>query len=207
LRTPISVLKLKLHNLLSETKTDNAQLLSLQGAVDRMGRSVEQVLMLYRMAPEQFVARFVDVALDDLVQQTIADIYPQLEARHQQIELSAEPALVSGDPFALQTLITNLVENASRYSGAGGRIKVTVEPTPTSTVLTVEDSGPGISADHREHVFERFYRGQHDYDSEGSGIGLAIVKNICDIHGAHISLGESQFDTGLAVTVVFKLSA
>ena len=207
LRTPISVLKLKLHNLLSRTHTDKSHLLSLQAAVDRMGRSVEQVLMLYRMAPEQFVARFVNVELDELVQQAIADIYPQLETRQQQIELAAEPARVTGDFFALQTLTTNLIENASRYSGAGGRIKVTIQATPAQVILTVEDSGPGISAEHREHVFERFYRGQHDYDSEGSGIGLAIVKNICNIHGAQISLGDSQFESGLAVTVVFQAAA
>jgi len=203
LRTPISVLKLKLHNMLKETTNGNPQLLSLQRAVERMERSVEQVLMLYRMAPDQFIARFAAVDLVDLVQQTIADLYPQLEARQQQIELAAEPAIVSGDAFALQTLISNLIENASRYSGKDGKIKVTVQPQESSTVLTVEDSGPGIPAEHRDRVFERFYRGQHDYDSSGSGIGLAIVKNICDIHGAQIKLGESEFGSGLAVSVVF----
>lgn len=207
LRTPISVLKLKLHNLLREAREDKTQILSLQGAVERMERSVEQVLMLYRMSPDQFVARFTDVDLADLAQQTIADIYPQLEERKQQIELSATPALVAGDAFALQTLISNLIENASRYSGEGGKIKVTVDDRGDSILLTVEDSGPGIPAEHRDRVFERFYRGQHDYDSSGSGIGLAIVKNICNIHGAEISLGESGFDSGLAVSVAFAKPA
>ena len=79
-----------------------------------------------------------------------------------------------------------------------------VEPGATATVLTVSDSGPGISEKHRQRIFERFYRGEHDSDATGSGIGLAIVQNIANMHGADISLGESEFASGLAITVVFS---
>lgn len=210
LRTPISVLKVQLHNLLRDAG-DNAgekepQLRALGAAVERMGHSVEQVLMLYRTTPDQFVARLEKVDLASLARQVIAQLYPQLEERQQQIELVAETAPMQGDAFALQTLLSNLIGNASKYGGLAGEIKVTVKPADSRVMLTVEDSGPGIPAEHHGRVFERFFRGadeRHDSSTAGSGIGLAIVQHIADIHGASISLGDSAFASGLAVTLSF----
>lgn len=203
LRTPISVLKLRLHNLLRDTREPSPQLESLQSAVDRMERSVEQVLLLYRLAPDQFAARFAPTDLSALARETIAELYPQLESRGQEIELLGTSPPISGDAFALQIMLLNLIENASRYSGEAGSIRVSLSAEATGTTLVVEDSGPGIPEEYREQVFERFYRGEHDGAAEGSGIGLAIVKNIAEIHGAQIRLDDSGFATGLAVSVIF----
>ena len=204
LRNPVSALKVKLHNLRREAGADDARLGSLQESIERLEHSVEQVLMLYRMSPEQFAASFEAVDIAAVARDTVAELYPQLEKRQQSIEIDGEAGGIRGDRFALQTLLGNLIENASRYSGDSGRIRVTVATDADAVTLTVEDSGPGIPEDLRERVFERFYRAQHDYDSGGSGIGLAIVKNIADIHGASVTLGESGFDTGLAVRVTFS---
>jgi two-component system sensor histidine kinase QseC len=206
LRTPISVLKVQLHNLLRDANSDSAQLESLQTAVERMGHSVEQVLMLYRTAPEQFTASFAELDLAGLARQLIAELYPQLETHHQQIELVADKLLMQGDSFAVQTLLTNLIENASKYSGDGGEIRVVLEQVQDGVTLKVEDSGPGIPADQYDKVFERFYRvggDRHDSSPSGTGLGLAIVQHIAEIHGATISLGKSGFASGLAVTVTF----
>jgi two-component system sensor histidine kinase QseC len=206
LRTPISVLKVQLHNLLRDADGDDSQLQSLQAAVERMGHSVEQVLMLYRMTPEQFTERLVRLDLAGLARQVIAELYPRLENQRQQIELVADTGPMRGDTFALQTLLTNLIENASKYSGEGGEIRVVVERAPVGVVLKVEDSGPGIPVDQRDKVFERFFRigdDRNDSGIVGSGIGLAIVHHVAEMHGADISLGESGFATGLAVTVSF----
>jgi two-component system sensor histidine kinase QseC len=110
----------------------------------------------------------------------------------------------------VQTLLMNLVENASKYSGDGGDIRVITERAAGKITLTVEDSGPGIPPDQYDKVFERFYRlvgDRHDATVPGSGIGLAIVQHIAEIHGATISLGGSSFATGLAVTVSFPAKA
>ena len=210
LRTPISVLKVQLHNLLRDADSDTTQLSLLQAAVERMGHSVEQVLMLYRTTPEQFAASFVQLDLAGLARQVIAELYPRLEARQQQIELLADKAPMQGDAFAIRTLLTNLIENAIKYSGAGGEIKVLVECASAGVKLTVEDSGPGIPADQYDKVFQRFYRLSSDRQGAaipGSGIGLAIVQHVAEIHGATISLGGSGFATGLAVTVTFPNTA
>jgi two-component system sensor histidine kinase QseC len=206
LRTPISVLKVQLHNLLRDAGSDQAQLESLGSAVERMGHSVEQVLMLYRTTPEQFAASFAELDLAGLARQVIAELYPQLETKHQQIELVADKLPMQGDAFAVQTLMMNLIENASKYSGDGGAIRVLLERVEEGAALTVEDSGPGIPADQYEKVFERFYRvsgDRHDTSVSGTGLGLAIVQHIAEIHGASIHLGKSSLATGLAVTVIF----
>jgi two-component system sensor histidine kinase QseC len=204
LRTPISVLKVQLHNLLQETGRDDPKLRALEEAVERMNRSVEQVLMLHRMSPEQVMNKFVAVDLTALAREVIAEIYPQLEALEQKVELVGDISLVTGDAGALKALLLNLVENGSRYGGEGGFIRVTIAGQSDGTDLIVEDNGPGIPLEHRERVFERFYRGERDSGPPGTGIGLAIVKNIADIHGAEISLGESTFDSGLSVRVRFR---
>jgi two-component system sensor histidine kinase QseC len=206
LRTPISVLKVQLHNLLRDADSNDAQLMLLQTAVERMGHSVEQVLMLYRTTPEQFAARFEQLDLAGLARQVIAQLYPQLEAKHQQIELTGDRQLMRGDQFALHTLLMNLIENASKYSGPEGKIRVALERSANAVNLTVEDSGPGIPADQYDKVFERFYRVSSDRQDTavpGSGIGLAIVRHVAEIHGATVSLDASGFATGLAVTVSF----
>lgn len=210
LRTPISVLKVRLHNLLRDADRDDLSLNSLESAVERMGRSVEQVLMLYRTTPTQFAANFEEVDLATMARQIIAEVYPQLEAKQQQIELVGDNVKMQGDSFAVQTLLMNLVENASKYSGDGGEIRVIIERRADKATLTVEDSGPGIPPDQYDMVFERFYRlvgDRHDSTVPGSGIGLAIVQHIAEIHGATISLGDSSFATGLAVTVSFPAQA
>jgi two-component system sensor histidine kinase QseC len=206
LRTPISVLKVQLHNLMRDRAPSDVQLESLQAAVDRMGHSVEQVLMLYRTMPEQFAAQFVLLNLASLARQVIADLYLQFESKGQQIELVGEHADVYGDEFAVATLLKNLLDNASKYSGEGGAIRVQVAMSANGATLTVEDSGPGIPAEERERVFERFYRvggDRHASGVTGAGIGLAIVQHIAEIHGAEIRLSESSLGSGLAVAVRF----
>lgn len=210
LRTPISVLKVQLHNLLRDADEGMVALRPLKAAVERMEHSVEQVLMLYRTTPEQFAANFTDLDLAGVARQVIAALYPQLEAKQQQIELVADRSPMRGDAFALRTLLTNLIENASKYSGSGCEIRVTIKHEGAGVELTVEDNGPGIPADQRDKVFERFYRLSSDRQDPGivgSGIGLAIVRHLVDIHGASIRLGESSFPSGLAVTVRFPATS
>ncbi len=206
LRTPLSVLKVQLHNLLRDAAADDAQLKSLQAAVDRMGHSVEQVLMLYRLTPDQFAAKFEQLDLAGLTRQAIAELYPQIEAQGQQIELIGEQAFMPGDVFAIHTLLINLLDNASKYSGKAGEIRVHISSAANHVLLKVEDSGPGIPAAERERVFERFYRvggDRHRSGVTGSGIGLAIVRHIAEMHNAVIELGESSFGSGLTVIVRF----
>jgi two-component system OmpR family sensor kinase len=115
---------------------------------------------------------------------------------------AAQPATVTGDPDALRTLLRNLVDNAVRYSPAGGRVDVAVESSAAGPRATVTDDGPGIPTAERARVFDRFYR-RAGTAPHGSGLGLAIVKAIADAHGATVSLADGPSGKGLAVTVSF----
>jgi two-component system, OmpR family, sensor kinase len=117
-----------------------------------------------------------------------------------------QPVFVRGDPDALRTLIRNLVDNAVRYTPVGGKVDVFVhESTPASgkgASVRIVDTGPGIPADERHRVFDRFYR-PPGMSPPGSGLGMAIVKAIADAHGATISMDSGPGGGGLAVTVSF----
>jgi two-component system OmpR family sensor kinase len=115
--------------------------------------------------------------------------------------------VIQGDAAGLRALLTNLVDNALRYTPRGGRVDVGVEAEGDGAVLTVCDSGPGILASERGRVFDRFYRVPGpDADVAGSGLGLAIVKRITGRDDADIALGPGiagPQGEGLGVTVRF----
>jgi len=113
-----------------------------------------------------------------------------LQAREKQVKIAerieAVPAIV-GDPVKLSWVISNLLGNALRYTPAGGSIEVIAQRANRATRLVVADSGPGIPAEFRDHIFERFAQ----YEAEGTGkgaagLGLSIVKEIVEAHGGRI---------------------
>jgi two-component system sensor histidine kinase TctE len=113
------------------------------------------------------------------------------------------PLIVQAQPALLDALAANLLDNALRYTQEGGRVTVTVRGAADGTAeFAVEDDGPGIPAEARERVFERFYRVAHD--TEGTGLGLAIVREIARAFGAQVTLAPHSADgRGLVATVRF----
>jgi len=122
------------------------------------------------------------------------------------IDLGFEPwttqALVTGEPISLEEMVSNLIDNAVRYTPRGGKVTARVVMEGASAVIVVEDDGPGIPAAERERVFDRFYR-RLGTDQEGSGLGLAIVQEIARIHDATIRLGGGPHDRGAVFLIRF----
>ena len=115
-------------------------------------------------------------------------------------------APVRGDADSLTEMLGNLIDNAIRYTQAGGHITVSVDYQQGGAVLRVEDNGPGIAPQHRERVFERFYRILGSGQS-GSGLGLAIVAEVAKRHGATIVLRDGQGGKGHWSASVFPITA
>src|SRR5206468_2305580 len=113
---------------------------------------------------------------------------------------------VRGDPASLAILLSNLLDNALRYTPEGGKIDVALDNDDHRAVLTVADTGSGIPVEERARVFDRFFRGS-DNREPGSGLGLSIVKRIADAHHAAIELGAPERGSGLVVTVRFPAPA
>lgn len=209
LRTPISALKIQLHNLAQEIDTNSETFVQLHQGVERMQHLVEQLLSLYRSSPDQFAASCTRLDLLALTQDVVARHYPVIEQKGQRLELEGDTAFVSGERFALETLVANLLSNAIRYTPAGGHIVIRLEPREGRVCLVVADDGPGIPLAEREHLFERFYRGAaaSEIAVPGCGLGLTIVAHVAELHHATVTVEDSGLGHGVAFRVCFAGAA
>jgi len=204
LRTPISALKIHLHNLRNSVPEDNESLKLLNLSVDRMSHLVEQMLLLYRMAPDKLAGNFQVFDIYHMAQQQIIEQYESFSSRNQTIELEGLPMDVLADAFSLRVLLKNILDNANKYTPENGSVKVSVLSKGAGVVITVDDSGEGIMPEFYGRVFERFYRvhgDQHQSNVVGCGLGFSIIRHIVDLHKGDITLGPSCFQRGLNVTV------
>ncbi|CAN7263405.1 ATP-binding protein [Massilia sp. LjRoot122] len=207
LRTPLAALRLQAQSLDRADSLEARKLAvsRLTAGIDRATRLVEQLLVLARQeaAATGAAARPVDLA--ELARRTVADLAGVAAAKGVDVGIQhADPAVVEGQPDALHILLRNLVDNAVKYTPPGGTADISVRSEAGRALVTVEDSGPGIPAEERERVFDRFYRVAGS-EAAGSGLGLAIIKAIAERHGAQLSLGQSARLGGLSATVSFKL--
>jgi two-component system sensor histidine kinase TctE len=147
------------------------------------------------------------VALRTLVQEIALELAPNAVRAHIDLALEApEEVVVSGQGLLLHEMVSNLVDNALRYTPAGGSVVLRVLATDAGAVLEVEDGGPGIPAAERERVFAPFYRAPSSMavNPGGAGLGLAIVSDIAALHGAAISLHDGTEGRGLLVRLEFR---
>ena len=219
LRSPLTALRLQAQALRPQSRVDEtpaereAAITRLNQGIDRAIRLVEQLLVLAReesgSAPSAPAADDL-VDLQEVVKLTVADVLPP--ARLKQIdvgmatELHAVPVLVHGQPEALRVLLRNLLDNAVKYTPAGGRVDVSLEAGQEGARLLVEDSGPGIAQQDRERVYDRFFRASGTASEAGSGLGLSIVQVIASRHRARLQLDRSESLGGLKVSVFFPAS-
>jgi two-component system sensor histidine kinase TctE len=146
-----------------------------------------------------------DVDLVALGRETVLDWVPR--AVEGGIDLGFEApegsprTVIRGDPLLLREMLSNLIDNAVRYTPCGGAVTVAVALHP-APMLTVADNGPGIPPAERERVLQPFYRGA-DNAAPGTGLGLSIVNEIARGHGAALRVGESAGGRGTCVTVTF----
>jgi two-component system sensor histidine kinase TctE len=150
-----------------------------------------------------------DVDLVALARDTIADHLPQALGRGQDLgfEGPAAGVVVHGDALLLRELLSNLVDNALRYTPDGGVVTVDVRRgSGGSATLAVTDTGPGVPTDERDKVLEPFYRGSEAV-TPGTGLGLAIVRTIAAAHGASLTLHAGPGERGLYVAVTFPALA
>ena len=121
------------------------------------------------------------------------------------LQLDARSAVVQADRQMMEELLFNLCDNAIRYNVRGGSVRVQVHPVRERVIVCVQDTGIGISEEHQEHVFERFYRVDKSRSKAtgGTGLGLAIVKHIAAKHNAQIAV-DSELGRGTSITVSFE---
>lgn len=147
-------------------------------------------------------AEFTTVDLG-AVTQGVVDLYePVAQDRHQSLVATlASDVTVNGDRHLLSQALANLVDNAVKYAPENGHIEVTLNKTAEGTQITVADDGPGIPAEFRGKVLDRFFRLDASRSTPGSGLGLSLVAAVADLHGARIEFGDNR--PGLKVQLTF----
>jgi len=205
LRTPLAALKTQAQVALrtdQSARRDQAIHNIIEG-VDRATHLVGQLLTLARADARLELSAMMELDLAELAQRMMEELAPWALDQGVEVELRAEPAPLRGDSNSLLILLRNLLDNAVRYGGAGGVVRVETGTTTDGVELVVSDNGPGIAPEHREAMFERFRRGDGIGDAKGSGLGLSIVQRIAELHGGSISLEAGPDNRGLRVRVVF----
>ncbi len=207
LRTPLTAvqLQLELARWANSAQEREAAFDDLQRGVSRAIHLVSQLLTLARQDPEATEGVLQPTDLSEIARLVVTEQTPLAIAKQVDVGISdAVESVIQGDPEALRVMLGNLVDNAIRYSPAGGRVDVAVTHRDGHAVLAVQDSGPGIPVSDRGRVFDRFFRG-HELDVPGSGLGLAIVKSIADRHHAIIGLDAGPRGGGLLISVSFSM--
>ena len=192
LRTPLAGLQTQLELLASDPKltADKAQIDPLLQATGRLTHLIHQLLMLAKAKPAGALAydsTWVD--LKNLIEQNAAQFIDQALARNIDLGFELAGAQTTGNDRLIRELLANLIDNAVRYTPNGGTVTVRCGSDTGIPFIEVEDNGPGIPAEERLKIFDRFYRISGSSD-DGCGLGLAIVKEIVDLHGAKITITD-----------------
>jgi len=206
LRTPLAALKTQAQvaRAAANEAVRTHALEQVIAGCDRATRLVEQLLTLARLDPQEAGGRAETCDLQALAAAAVADLAPYAYSKEIEIELAeGAPLQAPGHAGLIAILLRNLIDNAIRYSPAGGSVRVRAALADAAPTITVTDQGPGIPEQERSKVGQRFYRvlGTEEY---GSGLGLSIVKRIAELHSASVSLGEGEAGRGLSVSVRFR---
>jgi signal transduction histidine kinase len=208
LKTPLSLMRLHAEKMLMEGGLSQSQQEAVAAQLeelDRLNEIVEDLLFLSRaearaitlhpqlQAPTPFLLSFEQDA--------------RVLAEHEGVQctlIHRGEGAVSFDPKWIRQVLLNLVKNSLNVSPSGSHISILSDLSEAGWTVSVEDQGPGVSPDQREHIFERFVRvgnSKHP-DERGTGLGLAICRSIVDLHGGRIFASPASRSSGLCVTFV-----
>lgn len=207
LRTPLAGLKTQTELALRENDMERKHYIleQLLTSARRSTHLINQLLALARNEPDgQGGYTFSTVDLNRLAQECTTLWVPAALEKNIDLGLEESPlhALVSGDSTSLAEMLGNLIDNAIRYTQAGGHVTVRLDSVQDAAILHVEDNGMGIEPQYRERVFERFYRILGSGQS-GSGLGLAIVAEVAKRHRARLELNAGSSGAGTRISVYF----
>ncbi|MEY2489911.1 MAG: two-component system, OmpR family, heavy metal sensor histidine kinase CusS [Verrucomicrobiota bacterium] len=204
LRTPIANIRGEGEVALTRVRTPDEYrevIESSVGECERLSGIVDNLLFLARAeAAEGHIPRTLfngRVAVEKIVA-----FYEPIAEEHRMSITCAGDGEIHADPMLFGRAVSNLVENALRFTPAAGTIQISIAANAVHSQISVKDTGCGIAPEHLPRVFDRFYRADSSRSSQGSGLGLALVKSIMDLHGGS-AVVESEVARGTTVTLTF----
>jgi heavy metal sensor kinase len=197
LRTPLAAMRVELDVSLRDghrTAAEREVLESVREDVDRMSRTVDNLITLARADEGRLDLLSDEVDLDQALDEAARPLWALAEAKQVRLHTTGEPVRTRGDEQRLQHALTNLIENAIKFTPPGGEVTLSSWRRGGEVGVTVSDTGPGIPADARPHVFDRFYRvdRSRSRESGGSGLGLAICREIATAHGGRVWVDSEE---------------
>jgi heavy metal sensor kinase len=210
LKTPLCALRGEAELLLSKQRTTEEYEEGLAHFIERfdhLNRMINDLILLSRSDSSEVELNMVPLRLDLLIQD-IGNLF-QILAEQRNIVLRIDPCqetVVMGDKMRLQQLLTNLIDNAVKFTPEGGSIRIRVERDGDYVNVKVADTGIGIPKEEQENIFKRFYRVDKSRSKEtgGVGLGLSIVEWIAHAHHGRIEV-DSEFQKGSTFTVYFPI--
>jgi len=205
LRTPLTRLRQRLELAQRRARSVEEWRGAAEGCISDMDAILETfgaLLRIAQIASGMPVRHFAEADLSELLRTLIEVYQPMAEEKEQRFAADISSGFrVWGDRELLAQMIANIIENAMRHSPAGASIGLTTLPSPSAITVVVMDSGPGIPAEQRGHVFQPFYRLESSRSTPGSGLGLSLVEAIAALHQVSIELTDNG--PGLRVTLRF----
>lgn len=191
LRTPLTSLRTNLDLLLQSDAAGGLDPAARAELLDDVGAQIEEMSNL--------VGDLVELARDEPLRRAVeqvdlAEVIDRAVTRARRrgtgltFEIDCEPWWVTGESASLERAVTNLLDNAVKWSPPGGTVRIRLN----HGTLTVDDEGPGIAEDDRAHVFERFYRSDESRSMPGSGLGLSIVRQVTERHSGTVRVDETE---------------
>jgi heavy metal sensor kinase len=201
LRTPLTIMRSELESLCASMRAYQLpmefreRIGSVLEEAERLSNIVEGLFAVARLDAGEAKIEHKTFDLAALVQSTIEQVQLLADEKRLSVYIDApQPVLIMGDPARLKQVVVNLLDNAIKYTMAGGTISFTVKTEPTKAILSVKDNGIGISADALPNIFDRFYRADkvRSRSTDGAGLGLSIVRSICLAHGGKINVSSKE---------------
>lgn len=211
LKTPLATMKIMIESLIYQPEMEvglrTEFMTDINREIDRLSSVVTDLLTLVRMDVKDVKLSRENMSMAALIKHTRHILDPMVKKREQTVTLNIlDECDMYADRTKLQQVVYNLMENAVKYTQEGGKVEVTLQRIGRSAVMTVKDNGPGISAEHLPHIFDRFYRVDKARSREagGTGLGLAIVHQLVMLHGGEIHV-ESEEGKGTSFIVELPL--
>jgi two-component system sensor histidine kinase KdpD len=211
LRTPLASIKASASSLLQEDvkwsdEERRSFALAIEREADRLNRLVANLLDMSRIEGGALKPEKEWYPIDELIHDVLGNMQPLLLNRVVQTQIPKDLPPVQLDYLEIEQVLTNLIENAVRYTPSGSPIQVSVQTEGDQMVISVEDRGPGIPPADLERVFDKFYRvlGRSSERPTGSGLGLAVSKGLIEAHGGRI-WAENREDGGAVLRFILPL--